>query len=78
MECSTLDGDFPFVARKDQLIDRNTGLDTTLKSNLMFLNWFLGLSRHNQKIRLCPDILYLTYEAEKGIWPYITLKTEGD
>ena len=66
MECSTLDHDFPFVARKEQLIDKNTGLDTTFTGGLMFLNWFLGISKHNKKVRLCPDILYLTHETEEG------------
>ena len=66
MECSTLEHTFPFVARRQQLTDSNTGLDTTIKSELMFLSWFLGLSRNNQKVRLCPDILYVTYESEHG------------
>ena len=71
MECSTLENNFPFVARKDQLTDNNMGLVTAYKSELMFLNWFLELSRNNQKVRLCPDILYLTYEAEEGTLLYI-------
>jgi hypothetical protein len=66
MECSTLGHNFPFVARKEQLIDSNTGLVTTFKSGLMFLNWFLGISKQNKKVRLCPDILYLTHEVEEG------------
>ena len=66
MECSILDYDFPFVARKEQLIDNKMGLDATMEPNLMFLNWFIGLSRQNQKVRLCPDILYLTYNSGKG------------
>ena len=67
MECDALDYNFPFVTRTHQLIDSNTCLDTTLKSDLMFLKWFLALSKHEQKLRLCPDILYLTYETVKGI-----------
>ena len=84
MECSTLDDNFPFVARKDQLVDANMGLVTTLKSELMFLNWFLGLSRNGQKVRLCPDILYLTFEVKPGILivnsitPYHSLKNNNE
>ena len=67
MECSTLGHNFPFVARKQQLLDDKKGLITELKSELMFLHWFLELAEDKQKVRLCPDILYLTYDREKGV-----------
>ena len=61
-----LENDYPFVARTHQLKDVKMGLDTRLKSDLMFLAWFVNLSRKDQKIRLCPDILYITYDSETG------------
>ena len=67
MECSTLEKDFPFVARTHQLKDAKTGLDPSLKSELMFLAWFFSLSRQHQNVLLCPDILYLIYDSDKGM-----------
>ena len=66
MECSSLEKDFPFVARTHQLKDSKTGLDPFLKSELMFLAWFVQLSRQHQNVHLCPDILYLIYDSDKG------------
>ena len=67
MECSILENDFPFMARTYQLQDAKMGLDSRLKPDLMFLAWFVNLSGQHQKIRLCPDILYITCSAEIGM-----------
>ena len=66
MECSILENNFPFVARTNQINNDEFGLDATLETDLMFFAWFLDVSKQHQKVRLCPDILYLTYEAKIG------------
>ena len=63
MECSALQSDFPFVARRNELLDKRLGLDSSLKSDLMFMDWFLKFSRMGRKVRLCPDIVYITHEV---------------
>ena len=72
MECSALHSDFPFVARRNELLDKRLGLDSSLKSDLMFMDWFLKLSRMGKKVRLCPDILYITHEVAGG--KYVTTR----
>ena len=72
MECSALHSDFPFVARRYELLDQRLGLDSSLKSDLMFMDWFLKLSRMGKKVRLCPDILYVTHEVAGG--KYLTTR----
>ena len=66
MECSALGSDFPFVARRNELLDNKLGLDSSLKDDLMFMDWFLKLSRMGRKVRLCPDILYITHQDTNG------------
>lgn len=69
MECTALWGHGPFVVRRETLADYLSSLPKEAMGNsrTMFLEWSLRATRiQGLKIRMCPDIMYLTGKSPPG------------